>query len=125
MMTRAIKTPGPDHPITIEPSADRVTVRANGRTLAESTSTLILREASYPPVRYIPLADLDRSQLRSSKTITYCPYKGDASYLSITADVAGGDDAIWFYDQPYPAVEPIRNHVAFYADRVEIAVDPA
>jgi uncharacterized protein (DUF427 family) len=124
-MTREIKTPGPDHPITIEPSADRVTVRAGGRTLAESSSTLILREAGYPPVRYIPLADLERSQLRSSSTTTYCPYKGVASYFSITLDVAGGDDAIWLYDHPYPAVEPIRNHVAFYADRVEIDVEPA
>jgi uncharacterized protein (DUF427 family) len=124
-MAREIKTPGPEHPITIEPSADRVTVRAGGRTIAESTSTLVLREASYPPVRYIPLADVDRSQLRNSETTTYCPYKGEASYYSITADIAQGDNAIWFYDQPYSAVEPIRGHVAFYADRVEIEIDPA
>lgn len=124
-MTREIKTPGPDHPITIEPSHDRVTVRAGGKTLAESASTLVLREASYPPVRYIPIADVDRSHLSSSETTTYCPYKGDASYLSIIGDVADGDDAVWFYDQPYPAVEPIRRHVAFYPDRVEIEIEPA
>jgi uncharacterized protein (DUF427 family) len=125
-MTHEMKTPGPDHPITIEPSDDRVTVRGlgTGITLAESTATLVLREASYPPVRYIPLADVDRSRLQGSATTTNCPYKGHASYLSIT-NVDQGDDAVWFYDQPYSAVEPIRGHVAFYNDRVEIDVEPA
>jgi uncharacterized protein (DUF427 family) len=124
-MTREIKIPGRDHPITIEPSQDRVTVRAGGKTLAQSSSTLVLREANYPPVRYIPIADVDRRQLSSSATTTYCPYKGDASYFSIIGDVAHRDDAVWFYDQPYPAVEPIRDHLAFYADRVEIEIEPA
>jgi uncharacterized protein (DUF427 family) len=82
-MSHEIKTPGPDHPITVEPSPDRVTVRALGATLAESTSTLVLREASYAPVRYIPLVDVDRSRLCDSETTTYCPYKGNASYFSI------------------------------------------
>jgi len=122
-MTREMKIPGPDHPITIEPSADRVIVRAGGATLADSTATLVLREANYPPVRYIPLADIDQALLAPSDTSTYCPYKGDASYRSITTDPDRGTDAVWFYDEPYAAVEPIRDHVAFYANRVEITVE--
>jgi uncharacterized protein (DUF427 family) len=122
-MSRDIKTPGPDHPITITPSGDHVVVRSGEAKIADSRSTLVLREANYPPVRYIPLADVDRSRLHDSDTTTYCPYKGHASYLSIT-DAPQGDDAVWFYEQPYPAVEPIRGHVAFYADRVQIDVQP-
>jgi uncharacterized protein (DUF427 family) len=59
-MSRDIKIPGPDHPITVTPSGDHVVVRSGDATIADSRSTLVLREANYPPVRYIPLADLDR-----------------------------------------------------------------
>jgi uncharacterized protein (DUF427 family) len=122
-MSRDIRTPGPDHPITIAPSGDRVIVRSGGATIADSRSTLVLREANYPPVRYIPLADVDQSQLAASELTTYCPYKGDASYYSIIAGQERGTDAVWFYDQPYPAVAQIKDHVAFYTDRVEFTVN--
>lgn len=121
-MSRETKLPGSHHQITIDPSTDRVVVRSGETTIAESTSTLVLREANYPPVRYIPLADVDRSLLTPSDLTTYCPYKGDASYYSISAGQEHGTDAVWFYDQPYPAVAQIKDHVAFYPDRVEITV---
>jgi uncharacterized protein (DUF427 family) len=121
-MSRQIKLPGPDHQITIAPSTDRVVVRSGETTIADSQSTLVLRERNYPPVRYIPLADVDRSLLTPSDLTTYCPYKGDASYYSIIAGQERGTDAVWFYDQPYPAVAEIKDHVAFYPDRVELTV---
>jgi uncharacterized protein (DUF427 family) len=124
-MPREMKTPGPDHPITVEPSSDRVIVRAGDTTLADSTATLVLQEANYPPVRYIPLTDVDQTLLAPSDTSTYCPYKGDASYRSITALAGRGEDAVWLYHEPYAAVEPIRDHVAFYPDRVEITIQAA
>jgi uncharacterized protein (DUF427 family) len=124
-MSPDIKTPGPDHPITITPSGDHVVVRSGEATIADSHSTLVLCEANYPPVRYIPLADVDRSQLAASELTTYCPYKGEASYYSITPDAERGTDAAWFYDDPYPAVAEIKDHVAFYPDRVELSVQAA
>jgi uncharacterized protein (DUF427 family) len=124
-MSREIKLPGPDHQITISPSTDRVLVRSGEATIADSQSTLVLRETSHPPVRYIPLADVDRSLLAASELTTYCPYKGDASYYSITPGDGRGTDAVWFYDDPYPAVAEIKGHVAFYSDRVELSVEAA
>ena len=124
-MSRDIRTPGPGHPITITSSEDRVVVRSGAATIADSRSTLVLRESNYPPVRYIPIADVDRSQLAPSELTTYCPYKGDASYYSITPDADRGTDAVWFYDDPYPAVADIKGHVAFYSDRVELSVEAA
>jgi uncharacterized protein (DUF427 family) len=121
-MSREMKTPGPDHPITVTSSGDHVVVRSGDATIADSRSTLVLREASYPPVRYIPIADVDRSRLASSELTTYCPYKGEASYYSIP-DVERGADAVWFYDDPYAAVAEIKGHVAFYPDRVELSVE--
>ena len=124
-MSRAIKTPGPDHPITITSSGDRVVVRSGEATIADSRSTLVLREANYAPVRYIPVADVQRSQLAASELTTYCPYKGDASYYSITPGGERGSDAVWFYADPYPAVAEIKGHVAFYSDRVELSIEAA
>jgi uncharacterized protein (DUF427 family) len=124
-MSRDIKTPGPDHPITITSSDDHVVVRSGEATIADSRSTLVLREANYPPVRYIPLADIDRSQLVDSELTTYCPYKGEASYYSIAPDAERGTDAVWFYDDPRPAVAEIKDYVAFYPDRVEFSVEAA
>jgi uncharacterized protein (DUF427 family) len=121
-MSREIKLPGPDHQISIVPSTDRVLVRSGETTIADSRSTLVLHEANHPPVRYIPLADVDRSLLTPSELTTYCPYKGDASYYSIIAGQDRGTDAVWFYDQPYPAVAEIKDHVAFYPDRVDLTV---
>ena len=121
-MTREMKTPSADHPISVEPTAARVTVRANGRVIAESTKALTLREANYPAVQYVPLSDLDASAIAPTDTQTYCPFKGDASYYSIVTPDGDIVDAIWTYTRPYPAVAEIAGHVAFYPDRVELTV---
>lgn len=106
-----------DHPITIEPAGGRVIVRANGKIIAESVDALVLREASYGPVLYIPRGDVAMSELVPSETSTHCPYKGDANYFS----TAEGDtrDAAWSYEDPFERMSAIRMHVAFYPDCVE------
>ncbi|MBB2948626.1 uncharacterized protein (DUF427 family) [Actinoplanes lutulentus] len=111
--------PGPEHPITIKASTDRVVVTVAGKVVADTRNALVLQEANYPPVRYLPLTDVDESLLSRSETSSYCPYKGDAGYYSIPV---GGDksvDALWEYTAPFDAVAPIVNHVAFYPDRVD------
>jgi len=119
-MPGQMKTPGPDHPITIEPNPARVTVRVGDRVVAETTAALNLRESTYPAVPYIPLADVDQSLLRPTETSTYCPYKGDASYYTVDLSDTELTDVVWTYTQPYPAVAEIAGHVAFYANKVEI-----
>jgi uncharacterized protein (DUF427 family) len=117
--TREPKIPGPDHPITVESSGLRVVVQVGTQIVADTTRALTLREASYPPVQYIPLEDVDQALLTASDTHTYCPYKGEASYYSITAD-GGRPDAVWYYPNPYDAVANIAGHVSFYSDKVDI-----
>jgi uncharacterized protein (DUF427 family) len=119
MATKAILIPGPDHPITITRSDAHVVVRAGGKVIADTRRALELREANYPPVFYIPREDAAMALLEPSSRATYCPYKGDASYFSV--DGAAGD-AVWSYEAPYPAVEAIRGHLAFYPDRAQIEV---
>ena len=121
--TREPKIPGPDHPITIEPTGTRVVARVGSQIIADTTRALTLREANYPPVQYIPLDDVDQTLLAPSAAATYCPYKGDASYYSITAADGMLADAVWSYREPYEAVADIAGRVAFYTDRVEIVVE--
>ncbi len=119
-MERQIKIPGPDHPITLTANPERVTVTVAGTVLAETVQSLILREASYPPVQYIPRRDADMAQLERSDHKTYCPYKGECSYYSIPALGERGVNAVWTYEAPYDAVSAIKERLAFYPDRVEI-----
>jgi uncharacterized protein (DUF427 family) len=119
MTDRTIKIPGPNHPITVEPNQGRVVVTLGGRVVADTGEALTLREAGYPPVQYIPRKDVDMAALARSATTTYCPYKGEAAYFSVPA---GGDrsvDAIWTYEAPYDAVAEIKDHLAFYPDRID------
>ncbi len=123
--SRTVKIPGPDHPITIEPANARVVVTLAGKVIADSSSALTLREAQYPAVLYIPREDVDMNALARSTHTTYCPYKGECSYYSLPAGGERSVNAVWTYENPYDAVAPIREHVAFYPDRVDsIDVQP-
>jgi len=119
-MTRSVKIPGPDHPITIEKNDKRVTVSAADRTIAETHAALTLKEASYPPVQYIPREDADMMLLHKSDHTSYCPYKGKCSYFHIPSLGDAGTNAVWSYEAPYDAVSAIKDHLAFYANRAQI-----
>jgi uncharacterized protein (DUF427 family) len=119
MADKPVLQPGPDHPITVTPSSDRVLVKVAGKVVADSSRTLTLQESTYPAVRYIPMEDVVASLLERTDTTTYCPYKGDASYYSIPAGGDRATDAIWVYEHPHEAVAEIKDHVAFYPDRVD------
>jgi len=119
MKEKQIKLPGPDHPISIEPNSARVVVSAAGRVIADTRNALTLREADYSAVQYIPRADVDFSQLERTDRATYCPYKGDCKYYSISAGGKKSVNVLWTYEDPYPAVAQIKEHVAFYPDRVD------
>ncbi|WP_329084703.1 DUF427 domain-containing protein [Streptosporangium sp. NBC_01469] len=123
MTDKPILQPSPSHPITITPNPARVVVSVGGQVIADSQRALTLREAAYPPVQYVPIADVDRSLLERTDTATYCPFKGDASYYTVTVDGKPAVDAVWFYESPYPAVAEIKDHVAFYPDRVDSIVE--
>lgn len=116
------RIPGPDHPITVTPATEHVRVLVGDQVVADSRSALALQEADYPVAYYLPLSDVNESLLRRTDTSTHCPYKGDASYYSIATGDGEITDAIWTYEQPYPAVAEIAGHVAFYPNKVQIAV---
>ena len=118
-LAKPIKIPGPDHPIAIERSPNRVVVRVAGRVVADTSEALTLREASYPAVQYVPRKDVNMMLLERTEHATYCPYKGDCAYFSIPLGGDRSTNAVWTYEAPYEAVSPIRDHLAFYPDRVD------
>ena len=123
-MTKEIKVPDANHPISIDAGTVRVVARVGATVIADTNAALTLREAAYPPVHYIPLDDVVPGTLRASTSDSYCPYKGDASYYDVVLpDGQALADAVWTYQAPYPAVDAIAGHVAFYTDRVQVELD--
>ena len=116
---KTVKIPNSDHPITIERNSSRIRVTVAGRVVADTTRALTLRESDYPPVQYVPLEDVDMSLLQRSENQSYCPYKGDAAYYSVTIGGSRGKNVVWTYEAPYEAVADIKDHLAFYANRVD------
>ncbi len=119
MNDKVIRQPGPDHPIIIERSGTRVTVMVAGRAIVDTRDALVLREASYPPVLYVPRSDADTAALERSDLTTYCPYKGDCSYFNIPIGGSRAKNAVWTYEAPHPAVTEIKGYLAFYPNRVD------
>jgi uncharacterized protein (DUF427 family) len=118
-----VKLPGPDHPIAISVNDHRVKVTLAGRVIADTTRAVTLRETSLAPVHYIPREDADMSLLTPTAHKTHCPYKGDASYFSLVVDGQTVENAVWSYEQPFPAVAEIAGRLAFYPKKVDSIVE--
>ena len=122
MTAKVVKIPSAEHPITIEANPQRVMVTIGGRVVADTRDALTLREASYPPVQYIPRKDIDMALLERTDHATYCPYKGDCAYYSVPAGGERSVNAAWTYEDPYDSVAEIKGHIAFYPNRVDAIV---
>ena len=114
-----MKAPGPDHPIAIAPSGQRVRVLFNGAAVADTTRALMLAEAAYKPVFYIPRGDAQLALLTKTAHGTHCPYKGEASYYTIRVGDRVSENAIWSYEQPYSRGGRDRRPPRVYPNRVD------
>ncbi|MGP1357877.1 DUF427 domain-containing protein [Roseicyclus sp.] len=108
-----------DH-ITIRTAPGTWVVRAGGAIVGESSNALELLEGSAPPVIYFPREDIGMALLERTSSSTRCPYKGQASYFSVTTAAGDITDAAWSYEEPLEGVERIRGHIAFYSDKVTV-----
>ena len=115
-----MKIPGPDHPITLTLNPKRVRALYQGHVIADSDHALLLKEATYKAVPYFPREDVAMDYLSRTELSTYCPYKGNASYFTVARDGEIAENAVWTYEDPYPAMERIKGYVAFYPNKVVI-----
>lgn len=105
-------------------STRRVRVELDGVVLAESNSPVMVFETGLPTRYYFNRTDVDFAHLRSSATVSACPYKGTTSgYWNVEL---GGDvhaDLAWAYDFPTRQLLPIAGLIAFYNEKVDLFVD--
>jgi uncharacterized protein (DUF427 family) len=111
-----------DHPITCAKEPGRVQVLFEGHSIATSDDVLVLREAGHDPVRYFPRDHVAMPFLRKTDKVTYCPYKGEASYYTIMRDRQIIENAIWSYENPLPGVGQIAGRLAFYPEHFDFQV---
>ena len=109
----------PEHTLNLEPFSGGVRVVANGKTIADTTQALVMREGDYAPRYYIPPADVRSDLVTPSATETYCPFKGKASYWTFTVGGRANEDVAWSYETPYDEMLAIKEYFSFYEDRVD------
>ncbi|MDZ4395317.1 DUF427 domain-containing protein [Cypionkella sp.] len=107
--------------ITITRLERRLNITAGETRLGETQAALELKEGSYPPVLYVPRADVDMSLLVKTAHQTTCPHKGLCSYYSVKTPQGLLENAVWSYEAPIPGMERIASHLAFYPDKVTLS----
>ena len=118
----------PGHRVSTNPSARRVQVAYQGEIIADTREAVELHEKMSsksvlaPVVYYIPRKDVKMDRLVRTTHTTHCPFKGNASYWSITVGDQSVENAVWSYEEPYRDAEPIRGYLSFYPDKVSIEV---
>lgn len=113
----------PNYEVKIEPSSARVRVLVGHTVIADTRAALSVAESRHRPVWYLPMGDVERSLLERTDTSTYCPFKGHASYWSISGPDGTLPDAVWSYEEPFDECRPLAGYVAFYPDKVTLEVD--
>lgn len=108
-----------DH-IKIRKAGGTWVVRAGGAIVAESQNALELVEGASAAVIYFPREDIGMALLEKTESTTRCPYKGQATYFTVSTSDGDLVDAAWSYEDPIETVSQIAGHVAFYGDRVAI-----
>lgn len=104
-------------------SSRRVRIEVDGQTVADSTNGMFLFETNLPTRYYLPKTDVRMDLLTPTDLRTHCPYKGTASYWSVTVDGDTHDNLVWSYPSPLPESADIRGRVAFYDEKVDVYVD--
>ncbi len=112
----------PEYRVSIEPSTARVRAMVGDTLIADTHSALQVNETLHAPVWYLPMTDVDPQLIAPSSTRTHCPFKGDASYWNVCVGGRILTDAMWGYESPFDECLPLAGYVAFYSDRVTIAV---
>lgn len=109
----------PFHRIDIRRSRRRIRVELEGQLLAESRDPMLLFETGLPARYYLPREDVTTA-LEVSNTVTYCAYKGRATYYSVPG---GATDVAWAYHEPLLDAVPVSGRICFFDEHVDMSVD--
>ena len=112
-----------DHKISATQTDWRISVEFNGVAIADSSKAILLHEGSMAPVYYFPRDEVRMDLMRPSRHKTHCPFKGDASYWSLTVGEKSLQNVVWSYEKPIEEVISIKSFVAFYMDHLGATYD--
>ncbi|MBA2272947.1 MAG: DUF427 domain-containing protein [Actinobacteria bacterium] len=105
--------------LRFEPTSRRIRAILGGTIIADSTDAQLVLEGNGIPVVYFPMDDVRMDLLEPTDRRTHCRHKGEASYWSIRAGETFAKTAAWSYKSPISQAEAIRDHVAFYWDKMD------
>jgi uncharacterized protein (DUF427 family) len=112
--------PNPYHRVDCRPTNRRLRVTAAGTTLVDTSDTTIVFETALAPLLYVAPSHVRTDVLRRSDTISYCNYKGHATYWSAVLGDFVIDDIAWSYDDPLPESASIAGFFAFDSTRADV-----
>jgi len=112
-------TRNPDYQVDLKPAQQHVRVEFNGVIVADSKRALMLRETRHTPTYYFPKADVRMDLMSKTDHRTHCPFKGNACYWTVKVDGKEAENAVWGYENPYPEISEIADHISFYWDRMD------
>ena len=115
----------PAHRVAYVPGRSPVTIRAEGTQIATTADVVAVEESGYPARHYLARDGVDMVRLEKTEKMTYCPFKGLATYYVIRSEQGEIRDAVWSYERPYREAELLRDRLAFDATKVEEAVQKA
>jgi uncharacterized protein (DUF427 family) len=114
---------GPKHRLLATPLPRRVRGELGGRTVIDTENAFLLHETGLKPQLYVPLADVDGDALTRTDHSTHCPFKGDASYRTVTAGDRVAANALWVYDEPLDAAPWLQGYAGVYLERLDRWLD--
>jgi uncharacterized protein (DUF427 family) len=126
-MSRQRIQPGPGQesvwdyprPPRLEESSKQIQILFNGEIIADTRRAQRVLETSHPPVYYIPPEDIQQQYLTQTQRSSFCEWKGQASYYSLSVGDRTVVDAAWFYPAPTPSFASIKDYVAFYPSKMD------
>src|ERR1044071_369192 len=114
---------GPKHRLLATPLPRRIRAELGGETVIDTEGALLLHETGLKPALYVPLADVREDALTRTGHATHCPFKGDASYRSVTAGGRTAENALWVYDAPLEPAAWLDGCAGVYLERFDRWLD--
>ncbi|WCB94662.1 hypothetical protein DSM104299_03400 [Baekduia alba] len=114
---------GPQHKLLATPVPRRVRGELDGQVVVDTDNAFLLHETGLKPQLYVPLADVAGDALTRTDLSTHCPFKGDASYRTVTVGDRVAENALWVYDEPLAPASWLEGYAGVYLERFDRWLD--
>ena len=109
----------PGYAVDLKPAGKRVRVTFNGETIVDTDQAFLVLETQHAPVYYFRRGDVRMDLARRTDHTSFCPFKGEASYWTVTVGGKTGENVFWSYETPYAEVPGMKDLIAMYWDRMD------